>query len=245
MHLTAATNACDLLDADHLAVKHLLVEYARLAHSAADAGEERASIARRICDELTVHAQIEEEIFYPAVRAAAPDAQVDRAEHEHAEAEALIEQLRAMSADDERFDATVLALGKAVMQHVQEEEGELFALARASVNYSVEDAPPGTVATVRIANAEPIPANAPDFAQRLSAALTAAGYPDEAAPRWPADCTEIGRASDIHRGCPTVPLANAHAAETEARGIRNLEAFAWMPDRRERADWDLYMIDAA
>ena len=83
-------DACELLDADHLAVKHLFVEYARLAYAAAapagtyyapppdedvdDAKDNRATIATTICDEITVHAQIEEEIFYPALRQAVPGA---------------------------------------------------------------------------------------------------------------------------------------------------------------------------
>jgi hypothetical protein len=63
-------DACALLDADHLAVKHLFVEYARLAYAPdAEANDDRAAIAARICDELTVHAAIEEEIFYPALAA--------------------------------------------------------------------------------------------------------------------------------------------------------------------------------
>jgi hypothetical protein len=51
------------------------------------------------------------------------------------------------------------------------------ALARASVKYSVTEAPAGTPATVKIANAEPIPASDAQFAQKLTAGLTAAGYP--------------------------------------------------------------------
>jgi hemerythrin superfamily protein len=71
----AEKNALELLDADHIAVKHLFVEYARLAFAAPQASaSERRELAARICQELTVHAQIEEEVFYPAVRAAVPDA---------------------------------------------------------------------------------------------------------------------------------------------------------------------------
>ena len=74
------------------------------------------------------------------------------------------------------------------------------ALARASVNYTVEDAPAGTVATVRIANAEPIPANAPDFAARLSSALTAAGYPAATNP----SVVKMSGPFDIFREQPAV-----------------------------------------
>src|SRR5678816_1673126 len=91
-------DACELLDADHLAVKHLFVEYARLAYAptAVEDGD-RAAIARRICNEISVHAQIEEEIFYPALRQAVPAAAdvLDEAEEEHAQAKSLIAQIRA------------------------------------------------------------------------------------------------------------------------------------------------------
>ncbi|MBV9063823.1 MAG: hemerythrin domain-containing protein, partial [Alphaproteobacteria bacterium] len=69
MRQASDNDACDVLDADHLAVKHLFVEYARLRHAAdGDTAEERNEIAHKVCRELTVHAQIEEEMFYPALR---------------------------------------------------------------------------------------------------------------------------------------------------------------------------------
>ena len=61
-------DACDLLDADHKAVKKLFNAYEELAGSKArGAAQKRLELARQICQELTVHAQIEEEIFYPAL----------------------------------------------------------------------------------------------------------------------------------------------------------------------------------
>ena len=128
-------DACELLDADHLAVKHLFVEYARLAYArtAVEDGD-RAAIARRICNEISVHAQIEEEIFYPALRQAVPAAAdvLDEAEEEHAQAKSLIAQIRALRAADPAADALVAELARAIEDHVKEERDELFPKARSA-----------------------------------------------------------------------------------------------------------------
>ena len=76
---------------------------------------------------LTVHATIEEEIFYPAAREAEVESDLlDEAEVEHASAKDLIAQIQEMSPEDELYDAKVKVLGEYVQHHVQEEEGELF-----------------------------------------------------------------------------------------------------------------------
>jgi iron-sulfur cluster repair protein YtfE (RIC family) len=131
-------DACELLDADHLAVKHLFVEYARLAMAAPqDSAGERGALAQRICAELTVHAQIEEEIFYPALRGASPDAGplLDEAEAEHQEAKDLIAQIEAMGdAADPAMDDLVSRLAQAIEHHVKEERTQLFPKARATLD---------------------------------------------------------------------------------------------------------------
>ena len=87
--------------------------------------------ADQICQELTVHATIEEEIFYPAVRQAIKDdALMNEAKVEHASAKDLIAQIKAMDADDEMFDAKVTVLGEYIDHHVKEERNEMFAKAR-------------------------------------------------------------------------------------------------------------------
>lgn len=129
----ADKNAVELLDADHLAVKHLFVEYARLATAPAGGGD-RAAIAQKICAELSVHAQIEEEIFYPALRQAVPDTAdvLDEAEAEHQEAKEMIAQLQAMSQADPAMDELVAELNRAIEHHVKEERDELFPKAKAA-----------------------------------------------------------------------------------------------------------------
>ena len=135
MPQTTPKDACELLDADHLAVKHLFVEYARLATaSPRESAAQREALATRICDELTVHAQIEEEIFYPALRQAVPDAAdiVDEGIEEHGEAKALIARIRDEGSAGEAMDALVAQLARAVEHHVKEERDELFPKAKAA-----------------------------------------------------------------------------------------------------------------
>lgn len=127
-------DACDLLDADHRAVKKLFKQFDELAGSKAKrAVQQRREIAMEICRELTVHAQIEEEIFYPALRAAnkATDLLAE-AEVEHASAKALIAQIEAGDLEDEAFDARVKVLGEYIDHHVKEERTEIFPKARSA-----------------------------------------------------------------------------------------------------------------
>ncbi|HEY8359613.1 MAG TPA: hemerythrin domain-containing protein [Ramlibacter sp.] len=137
-------DACELLDADHVAVKHLFVEYARQAHAgaagtgvgaqaAAAMPDERLALARKICAELTVHATIEEEIFYPALGTKIDEPELlDEARAEHQEAKDLIAQIDALPAADATMDDLVAQLARAIEHHVKEERDQLFPKARAS-----------------------------------------------------------------------------------------------------------------
>jgi hemerythrin superfamily protein len=133
MPTPADKDACTLLDADHIAVKHLFVEYARLAMAAPAAAADRRPLALRICRELTVHAQIEEEIFYPALRGAidAPGL-LDEAEAEHQQAKELIAQIEAQRKGGPAQDDLVSLLARAVEQHVKEERDHLFPKAKSA-----------------------------------------------------------------------------------------------------------------
>jgi hemerythrin superfamily protein len=122
-------DAIALLRADHANVSKLFKQY--------EEGRERAGGKRRIveqiCHELTIHAQIEEEIFYPACREALPKAGTLLAEAkvEHQSLKALIAKLQAAGAPgEELFDAEVKVLGEYVAHHVKEEHRELFPEAR-------------------------------------------------------------------------------------------------------------------
>jgi hemerythrin superfamily protein len=118
----AQQDAIALLDADHMHVEQLFAEY-----QTADHGDLKREVAHRICDELSVHAQIEEEIFYPAVRrATGDDRMVDDAEKEHNDVRELINVIEAGPYDD----ATMTKLQRLVEHHVKEEREEMFDHAR-------------------------------------------------------------------------------------------------------------------
>lgn len=121
-------DACHLLDSDHRAVKKMFKEYEELTSSKArDARERKMDLAREICLQLTVHAQIEEEIFYPAAgRAIEDEEMIDEAIVEHASAKKLIAEIETMRAGQDMFDAKVKVLCEQVDHHVKEEEKELF-----------------------------------------------------------------------------------------------------------------------
>jgi hemerythrin superfamily protein len=122
----ASPHALAVLLADHKVVGQLLVEYDELACDQADA-EERASLAQQICDALTAHAAAEEDVLYPVARAALEDDElIDMALCEHDGVRALVDQIETLDADNERFDALMLVLARAVARHVQTEERLLF-----------------------------------------------------------------------------------------------------------------------
>jgi len=118
-------DAIALLSADHRKVEAMFEQYEELKESGDS--EEKAALAAQICLELTVHAKVEEEIFYPAAREALEEQNLlDEAEVEHATAKDLIEQIQSMDPTDELYDAKVKVLGEYVSHHVQEEEEEIF-----------------------------------------------------------------------------------------------------------------------
>ena len=126
-------DACDLLDADHKAVKKMFMEYEELTEGGGNTKEKKRVLAEKICNELTVHAQIEEEIFYPAIRKAIKDELLmNEAEVEHSSAKDLIAQIQDMNPGDPMFDAKVTVLGEYIDHHVKEERTEMFPKARAT-----------------------------------------------------------------------------------------------------------------
>ncbi len=126
------SNAIDLLKKDHDEVDSLFKEYEMLAEGEGDARDKR-ELSTRICGMLAVHAMIEEEIFYPAARAADVDADLlDEAEIEHGSAKQLIAEIGAADASASLYDARVKVLGEYIRHHVKEEENELFPACRKS-----------------------------------------------------------------------------------------------------------------
>jgi hemerythrin superfamily protein len=142
---TSGEDAFALLSADHKRVKALFKEFESLKEDGTD--DQKADLVETICNELTVHAQIEEEIFYPALRDAIGDEDLmDEADVEHASAKQLIAQLEQLQVGGDHFDATVTVLGEYIDHHVKEEEGEMFSKARKA---DVDSAALGEEMTVR------------------------------------------------------------------------------------------------
>jgi hemerythrin superfamily protein len=116
-------NALKLLKADHQEVAALFEQFESMD------GDEKGGIAEQACQMLTVHAQIEEEILYPAARDALQEGGaklVDEATVEHASVKDLVSQIESADPADDLFDAKVKVLGEYVTHHVKEEEGDLF-----------------------------------------------------------------------------------------------------------------------
>lgn len=125
-------DALDLLRADHDRVRDLFREFDSLKGND-DEDERKSELVDEICYELTLHTMIEEEIFYPGLRAAIDDSELmDEADVEHAGARELISQLEVMYPGDDHFDATVTVLGEEVLHHIGKEEDFMFAAARNS-----------------------------------------------------------------------------------------------------------------
>lgn len=126
--VTTPKEATALLRADHKLVSDLFAEY-----EATRVTSKKVQLVARICQELTVHAQVEEEIFYPAVKAALKDKElVPEATVEHATLKDLIAQIENVQPDGEMFDAKVKVLSEYVKHHVKEEHNEMFPKARAT-----------------------------------------------------------------------------------------------------------------
>lgn len=125
---SAPKDAVALLKADHEVVSQLFAEYEKTRSTA-----NKKALVAEICTELSVHAQIEEEIFYPAVESALKDKMlVPEAKVEHASVMDLIEQLEGVEPGGEMYDAKVKVLSEYVKHHVKEEQDEMFPKVKAS-----------------------------------------------------------------------------------------------------------------
>lgn len=127
---TAGEDAIALLKADHRQVGKWFKEFDKTRSVG-----RKGKLAEQICMALTVHAKIEEDVFYPAFLAATKDKDLHHeAVVEHAGAKKLIAEIEAMKPDDDYYDAKVTVLSEMIKHHVKEEEqpGGMFAEARKS-----------------------------------------------------------------------------------------------------------------
>ena len=121
------TDAIALLKADHRTVEDLFAKFEKAS------GSSKQAIAEEICNDLKIHATIEEEIFYPALRGKIDDDLLDEAYVEHDGAKVLINDILAGGEGDDFYDAKVTVLSEEIEHHVKEEEEPskgMFAQAR-------------------------------------------------------------------------------------------------------------------
>jgi hemerythrin-like domain-containing protein len=122
---SSGTDVLDALIEDHKKIIRLFDEFQRIKNRADD--ETRQALVEVTCTELVIHAQIEEEYFYPALREAFEDtALIDEAGVEHAVARQLIGELESMHPHDESYDAKFTVLDAYVRHHIDEEQNKIF-----------------------------------------------------------------------------------------------------------------------
>ena len=174
----------DLKD-DHKRVKKAYKDFQKLDIESDP--EACQAIVEQVCQELTVHATLEEELLYPAARGAAEEDLIDEAEVEHETVKALIAQLEGMSPQDEKYAARFTVLCEYVLHHVKEEEGEMFPqLERARLDW------------------EAMAAEMAERREELMATETADDDADEATDEASADATEttMGQSDDAASPMP-------------------------------------------
>jgi hemerythrin superfamily protein len=128
-------DAIALLKADHRTVKELFRRYEGLGGGALKRKEQTME---RVVKELSIHAAVEEQIFYPCVKAEVPGTKrlVDHALHEHQQLKQQLAAVERMQSGSDDFEATMRRIISDVTEHVNEEEGELFPRVRESKSKS-------------------------------------------------------------------------------------------------------------
>jgi hemerythrin superfamily protein len=131
--------AIDMLKADHKKVKELFRKY----EAAGDrAYQKKKSIAEKVFTEIAVHSNLEEELFYPAVKELTDEDGKDlvaESIEEHHVVATLIEELKGLDPRDERYDAKFTVLMENVEHHIEEEEGEFFPEAEEVLGDAIEE----------------------------------------------------------------------------------------------------------
>jgi hemerythrin superfamily protein len=131
-------DAVQMLKADHDKVLGLFKQFSEAGDRAFKTKQE---LAEKIFRELEVHSQLEEEVFYPAVREQASkegEELVEESLEEHHVVDVLIAELKQMSPEDERYDAKMTVLCENVEHHIEEEEKEMFPDARKRLGGEIE-----------------------------------------------------------------------------------------------------------
>jgi hemerythrin superfamily protein len=116
-------NAIDLLEQQHREVEELFEEFEGAGDGAMKTKER---LCREISDQLAVHAEIEEKLFYPEAKQANTEELLRESVEEHLAIKRVLSDLLDSKPDDEQFDARMKVLKEQVEHHVEEEEGDLF-----------------------------------------------------------------------------------------------------------------------
>lgn len=126
-----AVDPIQMLTEDHRELARMFEQFDRMRHG--DDDDMKAALVEQMCATLRIHTELEEEVFYPALRGRIDDEDVlDEALVEHQGATRLVDELESMEPDDELYDAKVKVLAEYVRHHVREEESEMFKKAAAS-----------------------------------------------------------------------------------------------------------------
>lgn len=127
MGILTSNSVVAMLKEDHQKVKELFEEFKEAE------GREKTEIAKTALQELEVHADLEERLIYPAIRAETDaDDTMNEAVEEHHLVHVLIGELKKLKPSDQRYEAKFNVLGELVKHHVQEEEGEILPQAEQS-----------------------------------------------------------------------------------------------------------------
>ena len=215
-----------MLKDDHEAVEQLFRRFERAGDGAF---VEKRSIIDRVIEELSVHAAIEEQLFYPAVRATVPDTDDLGMEslEEHHVVKWVLSEIDGMSPDDERFDAKVTVLINNVRHHVDVEEGELFPMVRDELGRkALSDLGEAMASARKVAPTHPHP-RAPDTPPGNLVVGTAAGVADRIADMLnglaQGGVTAIGDiiATVLRRDRPRVSPRGGKVARSTATQVRS------------------------
>jgi hemerythrin superfamily protein len=170
-------DAIKLTKEDHRTVERLFKQFEQAGPRAL---KTKQRLAQRIIKELSVHASIEEQLLYPALRKAEGDGQVDEAIHEHQEVKELLARLDGMGPEEAGFDQTVYEVIKDVTHHAKEEEKEMLPrLRKAMSRKDLEELGDRMKAAKKLAPTRPHP-NAPNEPPGNVAAGMVAGVMDRA-----------------------------------------------------------------
>jgi hypothetical protein len=125
---TRRATAFTMLKSDHDKVKKLFTRFEKANP------DEKQDIAKEALEELKVHAAVEEQLFYPALRQEMQDEDglMDEADEEHHVAKFLIAELEQMKGDEDHWEAKFTVLAENVRHHIKEEEGEIFSEAKST-----------------------------------------------------------------------------------------------------------------